>query len=112
MNTSILRLYAAKTIPLIAPPVPNNPAMNPERIPPPIELDKVGFTARFLKIRKTKLTIIKNDAREICSTFVSIYLLQNAPATTKRIAGMPIEMTSFLSNPFLKKAILARLLDT
>ena len=112
MKDSILRLYAARVIPLMAPPVPNNPATKPETIPPPIELDKVGLSARFLKISNSKLVTIRKNERAISRTFVSMTLLRNAPAITKITAGTPIESTSFLSNPFLKKTIFARLLDT
>lgn len=45
------------------------------------------------------------------STFGSKNLLKYAPTETKMIAGIPKYRARFLSNPFLKKAILVTLLE-
>lgn len=112
IKTSVFKLNAASTIPLIAPPVPKSPAINPDKTPPEIELVIVGFIAKCLKIKKIRLVIIKKQARNISKVLVGMYLLKIPPSITNNMAGIPTEKMSFLSNPFLKKTILVMLLDT
>ncbi len=60
------RLKAAKTIPLIAPPVPINPARNPANAPPEMLLVKVGS---ILALGFTKRRIDKTTRKIPSSTF-------------------------------------------
>ena len=61
---------------IIAPPVPNKPAVNPERAPPLIELTKVGFKTNFLKTSRIELILIKNIAKIISNNLLSNNLLK------------------------------------
>ena len=99
-------------MPLIAPPVPTTPAIKPEKTPPKIEFFIVGFMVVFLKIIKNKLVTIKKIANSISNSTVCKNLLIYAPIITKITAGIPTQITKFLSKPFLKNAILVILLDT
>ena len=111
IKISLGRSNAANVNPLIAPPVPNNPAVIPDKVPPLNEFINVGFTDKCLKINNSKLIEIKNTDREICNNLVSKNLLKKAPIITKIMAGIPILMISFQSTPFLKNAIFEILLD-
>jgi hypothetical protein len=84
IKTSVLRLNAARVIPLIAPPVPNIPAINPDKAPPIIEFVLVGASTIFLLIINTKLVATKNTPRQISRIFVSRNLLRYAPAMTNK----------------------------
>ena len=111
-KTDFSTLNAAIVMPLIAPPVPSNPAKKPDKLPP-IKLFFLlasNFNS-FLMIKRI-LNPIKKNANTSCRYFTLIYLLANAPMITKRTAGMPIWNKIFLSNPFLNKAILEILLNT
>lgn len=65
IKTFFSRLKEARMRPLIAPPVPNNPAAMPERAPPETELANVGFKINFLKINSIKLIEIRKTERAI-----------------------------------------------
>ena len=60
------KLNAVIVSPRIAPPVPKNPAKNPDKIPPikvslsPVLNEKLGL------IKKNKLNITKNTDKAIC----------------------------------------------
>ena len=103
IKTSVLRLKAASVIPRIAPPVPNNPAVIPENIPPRIEFLTVGFTSNDLKERNEILIITRKQAKMNSKMVVSTYLLNLAPIMTNITAGIPIVAISFLSKPVLKR---------
>ncbi len=62
-------------MPLIAPPVPTIPAINPEKTPPKIEFFIVGFMVVFLKIIKNKLVAIRKIANTISNMAVCKNLL-------------------------------------
>ena len=62
MKTDFSRLYAAKVNPRIAPPVPNNPADNPENTPPNAEFILVGLIFKWLFI---KSNTFENSISEI-----------------------------------------------
>lgn len=111
MNSSILRSKAASVRPLMAPPVPNNPAVIPDSAPPVKALKTVGFNLRFLKIISDKLMPIRKMERHSSNMVLLKYLLKNEPNVTNSTAGIPIVMTNFLSNPFLNRAIFEMLLE-
>lgn len=112
INISFSRLNAARVIPLIAPPVPNNPAKKPDITPPPMEFFRFGFNSKFFKINKVELNKIRKIESAISRYFVPMYFPNIAPTITKSIAGIPIERINFLSNPFRKKNIFDKLLKT
>ncbi len=111
INTSMFKLKDAKTRPLIAPPVPTNPAINPDKVPPTIELKAVAFIVKFLNNKNIALMTIKKKARKSSSVFTGKNLLKKAPVTTVSIAGMPMFIISLRLNPFLNKTILDTLLQ-
>jgi hypothetical protein len=81
-------------------------------MPPPIEFFKVGFKASLLKIKRLRLTVIRKIDRKISRNLVSINLLMKDPTITNTTAGIPMVKTSLRLNPFRKRKILVRLLET
>ena len=111
IKISMSRLKAANVNPRIAPPVPKNPAVIPDKAPPLIELKNVGFSCIFLKRINAVLSTIKNIERQISSNLWLKNLLRNAPRITNKTAGIPMVRISLLSTPFLNKTILDILLE-
>lgn len=112
MNVSVVKLKAARVMPRMAPPVPSNPAIIPDKVPPNTEFKVVGFIFSVLKIKKTRLVTIKNTANNNSRVSGENVLLSKPPIITNSTAGIPMDNTSFLLNPFLKKNILVILLET
>lgn len=69
------------------------------------------FISSFSLNRKIALKLIRKIPKAISKYFVLKYLLAIAPITTKITEGNPIFSNNFLSNPFLKSAILLMLMD-
>lgn len=65
MKIFFSKLKAAIVIPLIAPPVPNKPAVKPESELPIKVLLEVGFTTNSFLIKNNKLNAIKKTAKTI-----------------------------------------------
>ena len=76
IKASVFKWNAASVIPLIAPPVPINPAINPENTPPNIEFVKVGCNEKFLNINSNKLTATKKNASKASKSLVFKNLLK------------------------------------
>ena len=64
INTLFSKLNAAIVKPLMAPPVPNNPAENPEKEPPINAFLLFGAITILLFIRNNKLNPTKNIQRQ------------------------------------------------
>lgn len=98
-----------KKAPLIAPPVPINPAKNPE-IPPPVMLVIVwdGNLIFFLK-KDIMANIIKKMPRNNFNNSCDVKLTIYAPIMVKRTLGIPNKIINFLSSPPRKKLTRPRL---
>ena len=64
INLFLSSLNAARVIPLMAPPVPNKPALNPEKVPPIMAFHEVGNIFKRLKNKNTKLKTIRKAPRK------------------------------------------------
>ena len=111
MNTLFSKLNAAIVNPLTAPPVPNNPAVNPDREPPIKEFFFVGLTSSFLRMRNKLLKRIKNIPRATSNHTLLKTLERYPPMITNITEGAPIYSNRNLLSPFLNKKILLILLD-
>ena len=76
INTCIFMLNADNVRPLIAPPVPIIPAKNPDKIPPKILFEIVGFIFAFWKKNKIALNTIRKTDNTNSNHMVEINLLQ------------------------------------
>ena len=110
MKTLFSKLKAAIVSPLIAPPVPNKPAENPEKEPPIIAFFLLGAMLNLLLIIKIRLKTTKNTPKNISKKSLLIIFDRKPPTITKTTEGIPMFMSSFLSKPFLNKNILLKLL--
>lgn len=111
MKTLFSRLKAAIVRPRMAPPVPSNPAENPENEPPIIAFLLFGKIIILLFIKKNKLNPTRNIPKKISKKYVSRNFETIPPIITKRTEGIPINTNNLLFNPFLNKKILLKLLD-
>lgn len=111
INVLLLRLNAAMVNPLMAPPVPSNPAEKPDRAPPSTAFLVFGWTTIWLLIIKSKLNPTRKQPRTISRKFVSSILERNPPIITNNTDGKPMVNNSRLSRPSRKRKILLRLLD-
>lgn len=111
MNTLFSKLNAAIVKPLIAPPVPNNPAENPEKEPPIMAFLLFGEMVILLLIRKNRLSPTKNIPKNISKKTLFINFESNPPTMTNTTDGIPILINNFLFKPFLNRNILLKLLD-
>ena len=82
--------------PLMAPPVPNKPAENPENAPPTSAFFLLGEKLTFLLIKKNKLKPTKNTPKIISKEALTTYLESKPPTITKTTAGAPMVKSSFL----------------
>lgn len=76
MNTLFSNLNAAITSPRIAPPVPSNPAENPETEPPIQECFAVGGITNVFLTKNSKLKPIRKKARITASHCASRYFVR------------------------------------
>lgn len=111
INTLFSILKAAIVNPLIAPPVPSNPAEKPDNEPPITALLLLSFMTNFFLIKNSILRPTRKMARIISSQVVSIYFDTTPPNITKRTEGRPIYKSNLLFKPFRKRKILLKLLD-
>jgi hypothetical protein len=100
INALFSRLKEAIVRPLMAPPVPNNPAENPENEPPIIAFLLVGDIVSFLLIRNNRLNPTKNIPRKNSKKRLFNILDRNPPTTTKTTDGIPIVSNNLWSRLF------------
>ena len=111
MNTLFSKLKAAMVKPLMAPPVPSNPAENPEKEPPIMAFLFVGDTTTSRLNRNNKLNPTKNIPKNISKMTLFKIFERNPPTITKTTDGIPMVHNNLLSSPFRNKNILLRLLE-
>ena len=111
IKTLFSRLKEAIVRPLIAPPVPSKPAEKPDNAPPIREFFLFAAITNSLLYKNKALSEIRKTPRKISKYIEEMNLETKPPIITKSTEGIPIYKIKNLFNPFLKSAILLRLLN-